>query len=145
MNARRWPAVVFWSLTLGAILPLWMFPFIPTQDGPSHLANARILERLVADDPLYSKVFDIRPEPLPNWTTQALLWFLMLMVPAAIAEKILLTGYVIGFCWTYRRLALTLRPDAVLVPLLGVLFCYCRCFWALIRYLLETVNNVSGR
>jgi hypothetical protein len=129
VNARRWSAVLFWLLTLGALVPVWVAPFLPTQDGPAHVEAARILERLIADDPRFTQFFDVRPEPLPNWTTQALLWFLLLIVPAAAAEKVLVTGYVIGFAWTYRRLALALQPQAVVVPLLGVLFCYSRCFW----------------
>ena len=126
---RRLATVLFWSLTAAAVVPLWAFPFIPTQDGPSHLANARVLHGCITDDPAYTAYFDLRPEPLPNWTTQALLWLLMLALPAAIAEKILLTGYVIGFSWSYRRLTLAVDPHGFVIPLLGTVFCYSRCFW----------------
>ena len=47
MNARRLSTILFWALTLGQIVPLWAFEFIPTHDGPAHVGNARIIERCV--------------------------------------------------------------------------------------------------
>lgn len=129
MDANRRSAVLFWVLALGLVVVLWAFPFVPTQDGPSHQANARILLRYWAPDTPYAERYEVRAEPIPNWLSHVLLAGLMLVVPAAIAEKLVLTGYALGFAWTYRRLALAYHPQSLVVPLLGVLLCYSRSFW----------------
>src|SRR5262245_38795390 len=106
--SERGALMLFGTLTLGAIAPVWAFPFIPTQDGPAHLANARILHRLADPASLHAQIFEVSLEPVPNWLSHALLWGLLWLMPAAIAEKVLVTGYVVGFAWSYRRLALAL-------------------------------------
>ncbi len=33
----------FWLLALLHLVPVWWYPYLPTQDGPAHLANAQLL------------------------------------------------------------------------------------------------------
>ena len=35
--------LLFFALLALHVLPLWVFPFFPSQDGPAHLENAVIL------------------------------------------------------------------------------------------------------
>lgn len=129
MISTRLSRLLFWALILGLLIPVWFFPFIPTHDGPAHLATARVLERCARDVEPFTTYFEIRWQPVPNWSIQAVLWGLLLAFPAEIAHKLLVTGYVVGFACAFRRLALVVCPHAVALPLLGVLVCYCRCFW----------------
>jgi hypothetical protein len=41
--AAHLEAVGFWYLAAAYLLPVWAFAYLPTQDGPSHLANAEMI------------------------------------------------------------------------------------------------------
>ncbi len=90
------------SLLLGVLIllylvPLWMFPYIPTQDGVSHVYNAQILTEY--NNPMYRfhDYYEINWYPFPNWLSHAALAALMFVFPALVAEKVFLSLYVILF------------------------------------------------
>src|SRR5207237_10553916 len=83
--------IAFWTLTLAYLIPVWAFQFIPTQDGPSHLANAQILKDYGRSPAGYEQVFELRAEPLPNWTSHALLHALLSVAPTLMVEQILIS------------------------------------------------------
>ena len=35
--------IIFLSLVVAHLLPIWSFPYFPSQDGPAHVENANIL------------------------------------------------------------------------------------------------------
>ena len=70
--------------------------FFPSQDGPSHLYNARLLTALL--DPANARLrefFEFNPGLHPNLLAHALLAGLQAVVPPLLAEKILLTALVV--------------------------------------------------
>jgi hypothetical protein len=83
------------GLILIYLLPIWAFQFIPTQDGPSHLYNSQVLAWYLNPSSTFRQFFDLRLALFPNWLTYIILAPLMLIFPALIAEKILLSLYVI--------------------------------------------------
>ena len=85
------------SLILLYLIPIWAFQYLPTQDGPSHLNNAQILSQYTNPAYNFQKIYDLRLEPFPNWLSHAGLAALMWVFPPLVAEKILLSLYVIGF------------------------------------------------
>src|SRR5262245_98712 len=99
---RRGEVVLFWALAIAHLIPVWTYRFLPTQDGPSHLDNAQILKELGNSAAGYEAYFEIRAEPIPNWTSHLLLAGLLHIVAPLTAEKILATLYVLGFAASFR-------------------------------------------
>src|SRR5688572_10617760 len=104
MTSTTAEKAVFLALTLTHVALIWAFPYVPTQDGPSHVANAVILKDYGKADTRYHEFFDLAPGLYPNWATQGLLLLLMYLVPPLVAEKLLVSFYIIGFTWGYRYL-----------------------------------------
>ncbi|HSP33126.1 MAG TPA: hypothetical protein VLU46_02295 [Thermoanaerobaculia bacterium] len=89
----------FIVLALIAIVPIWSVHYLPTGDGPCHLYNAWVMNRLVtghAPQPVASW-YRIDWRPHPNWIGHAALALLMFVVPPLVAEKILVTAIVLTF------------------------------------------------
>lgn len=114
MVVRRWfgrrgsvtgERVIFCLLVLCYLVPLWSFRYIPTQDGPSHLANAEILKeyRDVGAERLRA-YFVINFKPIPNVLYHLLLVGLLYLFEPLMAEKVLLSAYVIIFAYALRAL-----------------------------------------
>lgn len=132
-NARSaWPAtaasgVLFWAAVLievAQILPIWLIHYFPTQDGPSHLANAAVLAGY-GQHALYREYFRLSLLPVPNWFSHASLAVLLHVVPPVAAEKLLVTLYVVLFPLAifYFLAAVRGRP-APLLGLLGFVFMF---------------------
>jgi hypothetical protein len=99
-RVRRWlrnpDRLLFAILLVLHVLPLWWFPFFPSQDGPAHVENAEILRTYGrADRPLLRTFYEINTHPDPNWFGHLVLAALMTVLPPLAAEKVLLTGYLL--------------------------------------------------
>ena len=73
---RRWsPVAWLYALAVAAhALPLWLVDRVVTMDGPSHVYNGWVLSRLWTERyPWLERVFAVRWEPVPNWTSELLL------------------------------------------------------------------------
>ncbi|TNE50024.1 MAG: hypothetical protein EP343_09905 [Deltaproteobacteria bacterium] len=108
VKAWGWAAVV---LVILALLPIWLFPYFPTQDGPSHLYNAHILAEYWNPNFVYSQYFQIQWQALPNWFSQAVLALLMKVVSPFAAEKIFLSFYVLFFLGCMAYFFRAVQPD----------------------------------
>jgi hypothetical protein len=127
--SKHGEAVAFAGLVLAYLLPVWLFPYVPTQDGPSHLSNAQILKDYGDPAAGYDTFFELRPEPLPNWTSHLLLAALLYLVPALVAEKLLVSVYIAGFAVSYRWFLGAFGPRCRPLAWVGLLLVYQRCFW----------------
>lgn len=92
MEVRRLPlqriAVVL--LLIIYILPVWLFKYTPTQDGPIHVHNAHVLKEYHnPENYMLREVYKLNPTLFPNWTSHALMAGLMFIFPPLICEKIL--------------------------------------------------------
>ena len=85
------------ALTLLHIVPIWLFKYFPSQDGPSHIENAYTLLHYFDHDALYNQYYDLNLDFVPNWLSHIELALLMLFVSPLTAEKIFLTIYVVVF------------------------------------------------
>jgi hypothetical protein len=106
---ERW---LFAALAVLHLLPFWVVAYVPTTDGPSHVYNAFV--QLHLHDPaypLFGRVFEIDPRPLPNWTAQAVLVPLLAAFSPAVAEKVLGSAYVLLFLGAARFFAGSVDPD----------------------------------
>lgn len=125
---RRLEQVSYCVLVLAYLLPVWCYRYIPTQDGPSHLANAVILRDYGKPETRHHEFFELSYQPFPNWTSHQALAVLSYVMPPALAEKIFVTGYVVGFA-VACRFFLASWPGAALLAPLCLLFVFNRCFF----------------
>ena len=108
--------------TAAALLPVWIFRYFPTQDGPSHLYNAFVLARL--DQPLISQFFQLNLAPFPNWTTYLLMAPLTLVLPPLVVQQIVLTLCVIAIPAATLYLQKSFKEEADATALLGAMLAY---------------------
>lgn len=96
---------VFWGLVIVYAAPLWVYRFVPSEDGPAHLGNAFIIKEYhrPAGD-LYRRYFVLNWRLATNVGYHYALAGAMNFFPPLIAEKILLTLYVVGFATGVRFL-----------------------------------------
>jgi hypothetical protein len=104
------PAVLAFALLLYQIAVPWLVPHFTTQDGPSHLYSATVLWDLLLHHKtsVYSPLYTIQRELLPNWTSTVVLAAGRSLVGAKHAEQLFLAlAFLTGFlAWCYARRAL---------------------------------------
>lgn len=115
-----------WWLVATVILcaPLLRGRYFLTQDGPTHLHNARILvDRLTGNWTPYADFYELNLALEPNWFTHAFLTGALLVVPPWVAEKALLIAYLLIFAFGFYRLARAVGGSPM-VALLAVPFAF---------------------
>jgi hypothetical protein len=119
--------MVFYVLVVLHILPIWLFKYIPTQDGPSHVYNSFVLKEY--HNPDYSVLeqhYTVDVRPFSNWLSHVTMAMLMFIVSPLIAEKLLLTGYVILFAFAIQYFLGAVNRRKTLLSIVGLLFVYNR-------------------
>ncbi|MEO8588634.1 MAG: hypothetical protein ABI432_04635, partial [Flavobacteriales bacterium] len=99
--SRATNALFYLMLALHAV-PVLVFRWFPTLDGPGHLYNARIVRSLMAGDGAIGRFFEVNSFPEPNWLGHAIMAGVMTFAPAHIAEKTVMLLYVIGLPLAFR-------------------------------------------
>jgi hypothetical protein len=112
------------GLILLYLIPIWSFKYIPTQDGPSHLDNAQIIRQYSNPTYNYHNIYDLRLTPFPNWLYEGSLAGLMWVFPPLIAEKLLLSLYVISFPLAFLYFLGAVDPAKKPLGLLSFVFIY---------------------
>lgn len=125
-----WIRRLFFGLAVLYVLPFWVVTYIPTTDGPCHLYNAFILSQYenTEEYPLFQKHYEIDPRPYPNWLTHAALVLLLELLPPLIAEKVLVSAYVLVFLGGAWYLAGAVRPEERWPAFLAFPFVYNHTF-----------------
>lgn len=84
-------APVAMLLLLITLLPVLLFKYFPTVDGPAHLYNATLIRGLVTDQAAwYSQFFYFNEVPVPNWTGHFIQAVAGSVFPVWMTEKFLL-------------------------------------------------------
>ncbi len=139
--------------------PIWVFPFLPTQDGPSHVANAAILLNYGRPGSRYAEFYELRREPIPNWTSHIVLAGLLLVVPPLIAERLLVSALVVAFVAGFRYYLGAFGPGVRRLWPLGLLLVYNRSllmgfynfylatalFWIILGYTIRRRDAIGRR
>lgn len=105
-EGSTWERAAFWTLLALQVALVWVFPFVPAQDGPSHVYNAVIL--LNYHQPwavAWREHYVLAPALVPNLAGPCLLAALAAALPPLTAEKVLLTIYLVGFPLGFRHAA----------------------------------------
>src|SRR5690349_10125799 len=80
---------LFHAVVLLNTLPALLFRFFPTMDGPAHLYNARLIRELLGGNSALAPYVVLNDFPVPNWLGHFILAAAGAVVPAFLAEKIL--------------------------------------------------------
>ena len=122
---RPLPGWLVVAALLVLLVPIWAFTYFPSQDGPSHVENARILLDYGRPDQPALRDFYVRSlDPVPNWFSHLLLSAVLPIVGPRIADKIFLTLYVLALPFAFRYALNAFRPDAGARMLLVLPFVY---------------------
>lgn len=113
------------------IIPIWQNKYFITGDGPSHLYNSKVLLDLLVGNSseFYLTYYELNNAPEPNWFSHILYMLLLSIFPAFLAEKILLTAYILCFAFGLRKLIITINPKAEWLSILGLTLVYQRIFF----------------
>ncbi len=115
----------FVLLIVAHLLPILFFKYFPSQDGPAHLHNASVLrEYSFPEHSIFREYYLLNKNLTPNWFTHLSLAGLMYIVPPLIAQKLLLSGYIILLPISIRYALYAIRPDAVFLSFLAFPFIY---------------------
>ncbi|HEY8182910.1 MAG TPA: hypothetical protein VII32_11765, partial [Thermoanaerobaculia bacterium] len=116
--------------TAAALLPIWIFRYFPTQDGPSHLYNAFVLSHYFdASSVVTHAYFVLNARLFPNWTTYVLMALLARILPPLIVQQIILSLCVIAIPAAVIYLQKSFKPAADATALLGVLLAFSYIFF----------------
>ena len=113
----------FIALIIIHLIPIWTFKYFPSTDGPAHINNANVI-REYHDRPIFREYYILNKDPVPNWFGHLVMAGLMYLMPALVAEKMLLSGYVILLPIAMRYVLCTIRPDAGFLAILAFPFVY---------------------
>ncbi len=106
------------------LIPIWRFKYFPSGDGPSHLYNAQVLKEFNNPEFQFSRYYKLNIKPFPNWTGHLLLLAFLQFAPPLLAEKILLTVYVVAFGLSLFYLFGAFGHKSRILALLGFMFIY---------------------
>ena len=117
--------VLFFFLIIVSLSPVWIYTFFPTQDGPVHLENANIILQLISShDSIYNDYFMLNLSSVSNWLLQLILAGLISFFPIMIAEKILISGFVILFPISFRYCLKSINPNTTFLSFISFSFIF---------------------
>lgn len=112
------------TLTALHLLLIWGFTYVPSQDGPSHIGTVATLKALSEGNSYLAVFFTPNWQWSSNQLYHGLLFILSHLMPMLLAEKLILSLYVVGFVAGFRYLIRSVggRPGAVLLAF-PIVFC----------------------
>ena len=106
--------ILFAVLVAAYVAPFWTFRYIPTEDGPPHLANANIIRHYHdADAHRIREYYTVNVRVPTNVGYHYALAALLYLLRPQLAQRVILSLIVIFFAVAFRRLiaAMTGRPE----------------------------------
>jgi hypothetical protein len=117
--------LLFLTLIVAHLIPLWAFTYFPSQDGPAHLENASIIREYHEPARSAFRAYYVFNQSFtPNWAGHLVLAGLMSLLPPLPAEKVFLSGYVILLPVAVRYALTAVRPDSGFLAVLGFPFVF---------------------
>ena len=106
----KYEVYFFYTIVLINLLPLLVTKYFPTVDGPAHLYNSQLIVDLLSNNksPI-SDYIEFNSNLNPNWSDHFILSGLLYILPAYLAEKILLISYLVFLPISFRFLFNTLK------------------------------------
>ena len=125
-SPTKWVPWALGGMMVLYLIPIWMGMYFLTGDGPCHLYNSRVLLDYLKGQhlDLYQAWYQVNPAPEPNWFSHASLMLLLAIFPPFLAEKMLLSLYVIVYPLALRGVLKAIHPQAGYLVFLGFPFIY---------------------
>jgi len=134
-NMKIWNRISVWLsnrenlliliLILAHLIPIWVFQFFPSQDGPTHIENANIiLDYFHPDRSIFREYYIFNKHLEPTWLGHFVLAGLLYLLPILTAQKIFLSGYIILLPLSIRYALKGIRPDSGFLAFLMFPFIY---------------------
>ncbi len=128
-ETARWEGWLFAALLLVELIPVWAVRYFPTQDGPAHVENAAVLRSwFCGGGGMIREFYQLRAVALPNLLGHVFLAGLTGLFSPRVAEKILVSGYVILLPLAGRYAARAIRRGGGWVAFLVFPLVYNRPF-----------------
>ena len=123
---NKWYYVLMVAGFVACMLQIWIPAYFLNCDGPCHLANAKAMLAMwtLPDEDFYTRFFSVSNQPNPNWLSNILLVALLPLVKGAIAEKILVSGYVLLMLVSLDRLLRRIGEGRHLFTMLFLVFIF---------------------
>ncbi len=110
---------IFFALLILYLVPIWCFHYFPSADGPAHLANAHIMRELSRPSgAVFREYYAWNPLPQPNWSGHVMMAAFMIFTSPLIAEKILLSLYILLLPISVRFVLGLIEPRARFLSIL---------------------------
>jgi hypothetical protein len=114
-----------WLAFLGLVIlnwsPFWLFAHFPSQDGPSHLYNTVVLSSYNTTQ-LYQHFYNVVPNAAGNVFTEILLVGALKFLSPILAERLLLSAYVVLLPLSVMYLLRSMGKRRILWTLAAFLF-----------------------
>jgi hypothetical protein len=121
---------LFYFQILLHCLPVLLFKYFVTHDGPAHAYNAYLLKSfLFQNDPVTLDFFSLRTFPEANWIGHALMLVLNFIFPMNVAERIVLLTFIILLPVAFRKIICYTNPESSLLSFLIFPFIYSYAFY----------------
>src|SRR6266550_2851537 len=117
--------ILFLSLLIIYLLPVWAFEYFVTADGPSHVYNASVIYNYLR--PEYSSLrqyYELNSWLTTNFFDHIILAGLMFIVPAIVGEKILLSAYILILPVSIRYALSAVNQSSTFLTVLAFPFIY---------------------
>jgi len=115
---RKDELVYFILFAIVSVIPFWLVKYVPSLDGPQHLYNARLITELLKGNSFISQYFTLNPVIVGNSTAHFSMAFLMFICPPWLAEKIVLTLYILGLGLSFRYFIRSIDRSGSLIYLI---------------------------
>jgi hypothetical protein len=114
----------FFSIAILQMVPYYMLGFIPSMDGPQHLHNTQVLIELAKSNAFIQSFYTLNPVLVGYWTQPFVMSMFNLFMPAIMAEKLMISVYLLGLAYAFRYLIKSLNPDAGFLTILIIPFSF---------------------
>ncbi len=106
------------------LLPVFLVRYVGSLDGPQHLYLSKVIGELWMGNSLYADFYQFGSPVIGNITGNLFLAFFNLLLPAWLAEKMLLTAILLGMAFSFRYLVIQLSGRSSLISFLIFPFSY---------------------
>ena len=116
---------IFYILILINSIPILVFPYFHTLDGPSHLYNVNLLREIMIErNGFISQFFSVKQEFIPNWSSHMIMLLFRLIFPGSIANKLFLMLISLGLPLSIFRVIKRISPQNQLLAVFSLPFVY---------------------
>ncbi|MEO8132278.1 MAG: hypothetical protein ABI822_34595, partial [Bryobacteraceae bacterium] len=110
---------MFWAVLALQILPVWLFRYFPSHDGPTHIYNCLVLKDILTSQSGIAQAYvTLNPQFPLNVLAHVLLTALTFIASPMIAEKLLLTIYAVTLGLSARYALASIRRESVFLSFL---------------------------